>query len=62
MTVATRHARHIALARAERAAGQAFGCLDEAVMVSHLSARRFATTATGAAVAVALAATLAWAL
>ncbi|MFE1601188.1 hypothetical protein [Methylobacterium sp. ID0610] len=62
MTVATRHARHAALARAERAAGQAFGYLDEATMLAHQSVHRFAATATGAAVAVAVAATLAWTL
>ncbi|ACA18694.1 hypothetical protein M446_4351 [Methylobacterium sp. 4-46] len=62
MTAATRHAHHIALARAERAAGQAFGYLDEAAVATHASAHRFAATATGAAFAVVFAATLAWAL
>ncbi|MGY2047020.1 hypothetical protein [Methylobacterium sp. JK268] len=61
MTAATRHARHTALARAERAAGHAFGCLDEAAMATHASVSRVAATATGAAVAVVFAATLAWA-
>jgi hypothetical protein len=60
MTAATRHARHHALVRAERAAGEAFGCFDDAVGLTR-NVNRFTATATGSAVVAALAATLAFA-
>jgi hypothetical protein len=61
MTTAARHARHLALTRAERAAGHAFGCLDEVAVQAHQGAHRLAATATGAAFVAAVAATIAWA-
>lgn len=53
--------RHLTLARAEQAAGQAFGFAEEGVAAATVGLGRIAMTATGAALAVALAATLAWA-
>ena len=56
-----RHARHLSLARAEQAAGQAFGFAEESAAAAAVGISRVAMTATGAAVAAAFAATLAWA-
>ncbi|AWB23158.1 hypothetical protein DA075_21490 [Methylobacterium currus] len=61
MKAVTRHARHLSLARAEQAAGQAFGFAEEGVAAAALGFGRVTMTATGAAVAAAFAATLAWA-
>ncbi len=61
MKAVTRHARHLSLARAEQAAGQAFGFAEEGVAAATVGVGRMAMTATGAAVAAAFAATLAWA-
>lgn len=61
MKAVNRHARHLSLARAEQAAGQAFGFAEEGVAAAAIGIGRVAMTATGAAVAVAFAATLAWA-
>ncbi|GJD53541.1 hypothetical protein OPKNFCMD_6318 [Methylobacterium crusticola] len=61
MTAAARNARHLSLIRAERAAGQAFGFAEEGAHALARSFGRLAATATGAAVAAAFAATLAWA-
>ncbi|MCF4129146.1 hypothetical protein [Methylobacterium sp. SyP6R] len=61
MKAVNRHARHLSLARAEQAAGQAFGFAEEGVAAAAAGIGRMAMTATGAAVAVAFAATLAWA-
>ncbi|AWN44999.1 hypothetical protein DK419_00540 [Methylobacterium terrae] len=62
MRAANRHARHLSLARAEQAAGQAFGFAEDGVAAVATGFGRVAATATGAAVVVAFAATLAWAL
>lgn len=62
MKAVNRHARHLTLARAEQAAGQAFGYAEDGVAVVALGIGRVTMTATGAAVVVAVAATLAWAL
>ncbi|AWN52340.1 hypothetical protein [Methylobacterium sp. 17Sr1-1] len=61
MKSVNRHARHLSLARAEQAAGQAFGFAEEGVAAAAVGIGRVAMTATGAAVAAAFAATLAWA-
>ncbi|BCM85933.1 hypothetical protein NS228_14460 [Methylobacterium indicum] len=53
--------RHLTLARAELAAGQAFGFAEEGIAAAGAGLNRMAMTATGATLAVALAATLAWA-
>ncbi|TGD94770.1 hypothetical protein [Methylobacterium nonmethylotrophicum] len=62
MKAVNRHARHLSLARAEQAAGQAFGFAEESVEAVTAGFGRMAVTAGGAAFAVAFAATLAWAL
>ncbi len=62
MKAVNRHARHLTLARAEQAAGQAFGYAEDGVAVVALGIGRVTMTATGAAVVVAVAATLGWAL
>ena len=61
MKAVNRHARHLSLARAEQAAGQAFGFAEDGVAAATVGIGRVTMTATGAAVAAALAATLAWA-
>ncbi|KMO15444.1 hypothetical protein [Methylobacterium platani] len=62
MRAVSRHARHLTLARAEQAAGQAFGFAEDGAAAAAAGFGRVAMTATGAAVVVAFAATLAWAL
>lgn len=66
MRAARRQVRHsrtrnLTLVRAEQAAGQAFGFAEEGVAAATVGLGRMVMTATGAALAVALAATLAWA-
>ena len=61
MKAVNRHARHLSLARAEQAAGQAFGFAEDGVAAAAVGIGRVTMTATGAAFAVAFAATLAWA-
>lgn len=75
MKAVHRHARHLSLARAERAAGLAFGFAEDevaaapvgfgrgarSIMAGPIMAGSMAMTATGCAVAAAFAATLAWA-
>ncbi len=69
MKAVNRHARHLSLARAEQAAGQAFGFAEDGVAAATVGIGRvagnlagnLAMTATGAAVAAAFAATLVWA-
>lgn len=60
MTTAAAQARHLSLARLERAAGQAFGCPEEADKAPAPRAGLFtpATTITLATLATALAATI----
>jgi len=62
MKAVNRHARHLSLARAEQAAGQAFGYAEDGVAAVATGIGRVTMTATGAAVAMAVAATLVWAL
>ncbi|KMO38770.1 hypothetical protein VQ02_11385 [Methylobacterium variabile] len=62
MTAVTRHARHLSLARAEQAAGQAFGLAEDGVGAATAGLGRVAVSAAGGAFAVAVAATLAWVL